>query len=204
MWKWMGLFLRKNYLLRWWGWLSLLNWIGALSYSLFLKLPPRKLEPWFILWSLFLLRLLCTSINLTIRPCMEYCCHVRAGAPSCYFELLDKLQKRISRTAVPSLAASHVANLSLFYRYFFDSCSSELAELVPLPYSWERSTRYSDILQDFSVAIPRCGKDVYPISFFPRTVTLWNSLPIECFPLTYDLSGFNSRIYTNLLTVSSF
>ena len=29
----------------------------------------------------------------TIHPCMEYCCHVWAGAPSCYLELLDKLQK---------------------------------------------------------------------------------------------------------------
>ena len=29
----------------------------------------------------------------TICPCMEYCCHVLAGAPSCYLELLDKLQK---------------------------------------------------------------------------------------------------------------
>ena len=27
-----------------------------------------------------------------IRPCMEYCCHVWASAPSCYLELLDKLQ----------------------------------------------------------------------------------------------------------------
>ena len=27
----------------------------------------------------------------TIQPCMEYCCHVWAGAPSCYLELLDKL-----------------------------------------------------------------------------------------------------------------
>ena len=34
----------------------------------------------------------------TIRPCMEYCCHVWVGAPSCYLELLDKLQKRISGT----------------------------------------------------------------------------------------------------------
>ena len=25
---------------------------------------------------------------------MEYCCHIWAGAPSCYLELLDKLQKR--------------------------------------------------------------------------------------------------------------
>ena len=42
----------------------------------------------------------------TIQPCMEYCCHVWAGAPSCYLELLDKLQKWICRTVGPSLAAS--------------------------------------------------------------------------------------------------
>ena len=29
----------------------------------------------------------------TIQPCMEYCSHVRAGAPSFYLELLDALQK---------------------------------------------------------------------------------------------------------------
>ena len=59
----------------------------------------------------------------TIRPFMEYCCHVWAGAPSYYLELLDMLQKRICRTVGPSLAASleplahrrNVANLSLFY-----------------------------------------------------------------------------------------
>ena len=59
----------------------------------------------------------------TIRPCMEYCCHVWAGAPSCYLELLHKLQKRICRTLGPLLAASleplayrrNVASLSLFY-----------------------------------------------------------------------------------------
>ena len=27
----------------------------------------------------------------TIRPCMKYCCHVWAGAPSCYFDMFDKL-----------------------------------------------------------------------------------------------------------------
>ena len=148
----------------------------------------------------------------TIRPCMEYCCHVWAGAPSCYLELLDKLQKRICRTVGPSLAASleplahrrKVASLSLFYRYYFGKCSSELVQLVPLPYSRGRSTRYSDRLHDFSVIIPRCYKDVYVNSFFPRTARLWNSLPVECFPLTYDLSGFKSRINSYLLTVGSF
>ena len=42
----------------------------------------------------------------TIHPCMKYCCHVWAGAPSCYLELLDKLQKQIYRTVGPSLAVS--------------------------------------------------------------------------------------------------
>ena len=46
------------------GWLSSPNWIGALILSLLLKLPPRKLEPWFGLWYFFLLSLLCISINL--------------------------------------------------------------------------------------------------------------------------------------------
>ena len=40
-------------------------------------------------------------------------------------------------------------------------CLSELAELVPLPHSRGRSTRYSDRLNDFSVSIHRCYKDVY-------------------------------------------
>ena len=148
----------------------------------------------------------------TICPCLEYCCHVWAGAPSCYLELLGKLQKRICRTAGPSLASSleplahhrNVASLSLFYRYYFGRCSSELAQLVPLPFSRGRSTRYSDGLHDFSATIPRCYKDVYVNSFFPLTARVWNSLPIECFLLTCDLSGCMSRINRHLLTGGSF
>ena len=45
VWKCLGLFLRTNHLLRCWGWPSLLNWIGALTWSLLLKLPSRKLDP---------------------------------------------------------------------------------------------------------------------------------------------------------------
>ena len=134
----------------------------------------------------------------TIRPCMEYCCRVWAGASSCYLELLDKLRKRICRAVGPSLPTSlellahrrNVASLSLFYRYYFGRCLSGLAQLAPLPLSRGRSTRYSDRLHDFSVTIPRCYMNVYVNSFFLRTAKLWNSLRIECFLLTYDLNGF--------------
>ena len=71
-------------------------------------------------------------------------------------------------------------------------------------FSRGRSTRYYDRLHDFSVAIPRCHKDVFVNSFFPRRARLWNFLPIDCFPLTYDFNGFKSRIKRHLLTVGSF
>ena len=79
--------------------------IGALIHSM------KFLSPELALY-------LCKS---TIRPSLEYCCHVCAGAP----EISDKLQKRIYRTVGPALAASleplthrrNVASLSLLYRY---------------------------------------------------------------------------------------
>ena len=135
------------------------------------------------------------ALNLyksTIQPCMEYRCYVWAGAPRCYLELLDKLKKRVCWTVGPSRAASleplahreNVASLSLFCRYYFGRCSSELAQLVPLLFCRGRSTRYSDTFHDFSVTIPRYYKNVYVNSFFTRIARLWNSLPIESFPLT--------------------
>ena len=115
---------------------------------------------------------------------MEYCCHVWTGAPSCYLEYLCKVQKRICRTVGPSLAASleplahhqNLASLSLFYSYCFGRWSSELDQLVPLPFSRGRPTHYSDRLHDFSVTISRCYKDVYVNNFFPPTGMLLNSL----------------------------
>ena len=66
----------------------------------------------------------------TIWLRMEYCCHICAGAPSCYLELLDKLLKRICRIVVLSLCASletlahpqKVGSFSLFYKYCFGRC----------------------------------------------------------------------------------
>ena len=118
MWKWICLFLRKNHLLRCWGWpldigfyvISIANAaskkVGALSRSMKFLSPKVALHLY----------------KSTIPPYMEYCCHVLAGAPSCYFELLDKLQKRICRTFSPSLATfleplahrRNVVSLSLF------------------------------------------------------------------------------------------
>ena len=125
-----------------------------------------------------LLRCSVSSINLPYG--LSWSTVFSAGAPYCYLEILDELQQLICRTVGPSLVSSleplahcrNVANLSLFHSYYFGRCSSELAELIPLPYSRGRSTHYSDRLHDFSITIRRFYKDVYVDSFFLCTVKL--------------------------------
>ena len=104
----------------------------------------------------------------------------------------------------PLVHRRNVASLSLFYRYYFDRCSYELDDLVPLPPSCGRCTRYSNRLHDFSVTITGCYKDVYLNSPFRRTPRLWNSLLAECFPLTYNLNGFKSRVNRHIFFLGFF
>ena len=64
--------------------------------------------------------------NFTIRLCMEYCCHLGAGAPSCYLGMFNKPQKQVRRTIRPSIGAFLeplafcwiIVSLSLFYKYY--------------------------------------------------------------------------------------
>ena len=119
-------------------------------------MPPRELEPWFVLWSFFLLMLLCLYINLPYN-------HVwNTVVMSGLVLLVSTWDSWISyKNGYTGLCPSHaaplellahcqnVASLSLFYRYYFGRWSSELAELVPFPCAWGRSTCYSDRLHDF-------------------------------------------------------
>ena len=175
----MGLFLRSNHLLRCWGLHSLLIGWGSCIISV-AKTTSKKIGALIRCMKFLSPEVALYLYKSTIGPCMEYCCPVWAGAPSCYLDLLDKLQKRICRIVGPSLATSleplahrrNVTGLSLFCRYYFGRCSSELAQQVPLLFSQRRSTRYSVRLHDFSVTSPRCHKDVYVNSFFARTARL--------------------------------
>ena len=133
MWKWMGLFWIKNNLLRCWGWLSLLNWIGASSkldcgsfIISIVKSTSKKIGDLILLWSFFLLKFLCVSINLLYGHAWNTV--VVSG-------LVLLVATWDYRTAGSSLATSlellvnrwNVASLSLFYRYYFCICLSELA-----------------------------------------------------------------------------
>ena len=41
----------------------------------------------------------------TIRPCMDYCSHIRTGAADYFLDMLDKLPQRVCRAVGPTLAA---------------------------------------------------------------------------------------------------
>ena len=84
-------------------------------------------------------------------------------------------------------------------------CSTELAQLFPLSYSWGRSTRYSDRFINFlSPFVDVTRMSISTVSFLAQLgFCLGFSLPIEYFPLTYDHNGLKS-IIRRLLTVGFF
>ena len=143
----------------------------------------------------------------TIRPCMEYCCHLWAGAPAHILNLLDRIQNRVCNMIGPQLSLklqplSHrrnVASLSLFYKYFHGHCSAELERLVPSRKVFPCDTRLAARAHEFTVDEPLITKDYRRTSFFPRTSSLWNSLPAECFPTTYNLQSFKSSVNKHLI-----
>ena len=156
----MGLFLRKNHILRLLGltFYSKLDW-GFYNIISFAQTASKKIAA--LICSMEFLSpevAVCLHIS-TIRLYMEHCFHFWADAPSYYLELSDKLQKRIYRTVGPSLASALEPLAHRWSKYYFCRCLSELVQLIQLPCTRGTSSRYSDRLHDFSVTLPRCYKD---------------------------------------------
>ena len=84
---------------------SKMNWGGGNIISI-AKTASKKIEA--LIRSIkFLSREVALYLyKSSICPCMGYCCHIWAGAPICYLELLDKQQKWMCRTVLHSLATS--------------------------------------------------------------------------------------------------
>ncbi len=140
-----------------------------------------------------------------IRPLMEYCCHVWAGAPSSSLKILDRIQARAIRLIDDDIITSclkslyhrrAVSCLCLFYRYYHGACSVELSGCVPPPLllTSNRNSRYTAAAHPFSVVSPTCRSSIGKQSFFNYSACLWNALPSACFPATYNLQAFKSAV----------
>ena len=106
---------------------------------------------------------LLTIYKSQIRPSLEYCSHLWGGAPKSSLHLLDKVQSKTIRLINnPNLtkslqSLSHrrlVADLSIFYRYFYGHYSLEIRNNIPDPVRRVRSNRSSTQSHPFQVMLP--------------------------------------------------
>ena len=133
-----------------------------------------------------------------IRPRMEYCCHIWAGASQQDLSCLDRVQSRLRYLVGDSLFSSlqplshrrNVASLSLLYRYYNGKCSKELQEIVPPRKTFVRNTRFASnahpislrsilhtrisTCKAFSQEQQPCGTHSLPLAF-QTTITLFLS-----------------------------
>ena len=148
-----------------------------------------------------------------IRPSLEYCSHVWGGAPKSTLCLLDKVQSKAIRLINnPNLIISlqplshrrSVGDLSIYYRYFNGHCSQEIRDIIPVALRRVRTTRSSTHSHPFQVSMPNPRTLSHKSSFIPRTCNLWDALPSSCFPESYNLPSFKSKINKlDLISLSS-
>ena len=84
-------------------------------------------------------------------------------------------------------------------KYYLRRWSSGLADLDTTPYfSGYLFLCYSDTLITVDSVTISCYKDSYASCSFPHTTRLSACLPVEFFPLTYNLKSFKSRVISIL------
>ena len=155
-----------------------------------------------ILGGLFLLRLLCISISLQSYHTSIY------GILLSHLEWFPWLLLGIVGQATKmdiqdcwsftccfswTLGSSWKCGQLKSFLDVFVRCSSGLNQLVPLPFS--KGDQHVVLIDCMIFLSPFLEVTRMSISsFFPCTARLWNSLPIKCFPLAYNVNGFKSRI----------
>ena len=80
------------------------------------------------------------------------------------------------------------------FSFYHCHCSQEIREIIPVNLRRIRTTRSSTHSHPFQVSLPNPRTLSHKSSFFPRTCNLWNVLPSSCFPESYNLPSFKSKI----------
>ena len=138
-----------------------------------------------------------------VRPHMEYCSHLWAGAPQYQLLPLDCIQKRAVRFVDNSKLTNQletlghrrdVSSLCVFYRLYNGECSEELFELIPPSVfsQWNlrrRNQFHPHHLDGWFSTTTRFSR-----SFLPRTCRIWNQLPAAVFPANFNMGVFKGRI----------
>ncbi|XP_045511061.1 uncharacterized protein LOC123705984 [Colias croceus] len=142
-----------------------------------------------------------------VRPHMEYCSHIWAGAPQQYLLPFDRIQRRAVRLVnEPSLTdrldtlalRRDVASLCVLYRIYYGECSEELFGTLPAAEFHHRTARHRQQYHPHHLDCWQSTTVRFKRSFFPRTTDIWNKLPHAAFPNGYELGTFKKRAYSYL------
>ena len=134
---------------------------------------------------------------------MEYCFHVWGCGGSIAQGVLDKMQPRtfglinspLITNQLPKLQLrKDIASLYLFYRYYYDHCSSELRAINLPPPLRGRPSKGAKSDHCHSLTVPSGRTPSYKKSFLPRDVMLWNSSPQICFPYDFNLRSLKRDV----------
>ena len=157
---------------------------------------------------------LLTIYKSLIPPSLDYCSHVWVGASKPILCLVDKVHSKairlinnpnITKALQPFSHRRLAGDLSIFYRYFHGHCSQEIRDIIPVALRRFRTTRSSTHSHPFQVSLPNPRTLSHKSSFIPRTCNLWNVLPSSCFPESYNLPSFKSKINKlDMISLSSY
>ena len=138
---------------------------------------------------------------------MEYNSHLWAGASKSALHFVDRIQSQVyrvkligdDRVASSITSLGHRTNVScrvLFYNYYFGKCSPGLSELVPPPLVFMRNTRLAGRSHAYTVETMSHRTTHYRENC---TARLWNNLPADIFPTSFNISLFKARINQHFL-----
>ncbi|XP_052751430.1 uncharacterized protein LOC128200816, partial [Galleria mellonella] len=136
-----------------------------------------------------------------IRPQMEYCCHLWAGAHKYQLESFDSLERRAMRVVDDPRLTSGIEPLSLrrdfaslcvFYCLYNGLCSEELFNITATVY--HRTGRHRQVVHPH-VLQPQWSRTAqFQRCFLSRTFRLWNELPAQVFPRDYSMGFFKRGV----------
>ena len=195
-WLWIGS-LHKNIqlmLLRCWGWLSLLRWIGALTLSL-AKTATKKIEALICSMKFLSSGLLCVSIILTFShawiPIVMSGLAFGVTTWNCQITCKNRYVGLLILHLLP--LSNHWLCLSRII-IKTQSVFSKSITSVDVPRNWLNWFSFLIVEGGLLVILIDCMIFLSLLQDISDTARLWNSLAIECFPLTCDLNDFNLEV----------